>query len=58
MEFLDEVYLDNDVRSYLVVLATILLVVIFRRFVSPQDSFAHFPLIRRKWKHNAQAGIR
>lgn len=51
MEFLDEVYLDNDVRSYLVVLATILLVVIFRRFVSRKIASLIFPLIRRKWKH-------
>ena len=45
-------------RSYLVMLATILLVVIFRRFVSRKDASLYFSTDSTQMEAYAQAGIR
>lgn len=47
MDFLDEIYFDNNIRSYLVVAGTILLAFILKRFLSKYiASFLYLPVKR------------
>lgn len=50
MDFLNNLYFDNTVRSYLLVLATILFVLIFKRILSRYIASLIYHLIRRQWK--------
>lgn len=49
MDFLDQVYLDNSIRSYLAVGAVVLTVVLFRRFLSRNIASLLFLLIGKRW---------
>jgi MscS family membrane protein len=49
MDFLDKIYLDNSVRSYVVVLGTILFVLIFKRLLSRYVAALIYQLIKRTW---------
>lgn len=51
MEFLDNIFLDNTIRNYLIVFAVIAFVLLFRKLIS--DYFANllFFLIQRIWKN-------
>lgn len=51
MEFLDEVYFDNTVRSYLIVAAIILFVLIVKRYLSRYLVSIIFRLAKRFWKN-------
>ena len=48
MKFLDEVYFDNSVRSYLVVAISILLALILKRIISKYATFLLFKLFKQK----------
>ncbi len=48
MKFLDEVYFDNSIRSYLVVASSILLALILKRIISKYATFLLFKLFRQK----------
>ncbi len=50
MEFLDEIFLDNTVRSYLVVFGTIVFVLLFKRLLSHSVASLLFLLVKRNWK--------
>lgn len=50
MEFLDEVYFDNTVRSYLVVAGIILFVLIVKRYLSRYLASLIFKIAKRFWK--------
>ena len=49
--FLDQVFFDNTVRSYCIVLGIILLVLILKRFISRYIAGLLFKLIQRNWKN-------
>ena len=49
-KFLETVFLDNSVLSYLVVLGTILFVLLFKRFLSHTVASLLFLLVRNNWK--------
>lgn len=49
-EFLDSIILDNTVRSYFIVFATILFVLLFKRFLSHSVASLLFIFVRRNWK--------
>lgn len=51
MDFLDRIYLDNDVRSYLIVLGTILIVFALRRLLSRHAAGLIHTIVRRYWKN-------
>lgn len=51
MEFLDEIFLDNTVMSYLVVAATILLILLFKKILSHYIASLIFILIRKAWNN-------
>ena len=46
----EKIILDNTIQSYLVVAATILFLLIFRRFLSQSVAALLFLFIKRKWK--------
>jgi MscS family membrane protein len=48
MKFLDEVYFDNTVRSYLAVAISILLALILKRIISKYATFLLFKLFKQK----------
>ena len=48
--FFDEIFLDNSVKSYLLVLAVILFVILLKRFISRYVAGLLFNLIKRIWK--------
>jgi len=50
MEFLDRIILDNSIRSYLVVLVTILVVLLFKRLLSHSVASILYIFVRRAWK--------
>jgi MscS family membrane protein len=50
MNFLDEMIFDNSIRSYLVILAVILPVLLFRNLLSRGIASLLFIPIKRKWK--------
>jgi MscS family membrane protein len=50
MDFLDKVYFDNTLRSYLVVGGTILLVLLLKRYLSRYLVSLIFRLVKRIWK--------
>jgi MscS family membrane protein len=50
MDFLDEMIFDNSIRSYLVVLAIIVPVLLFRNLLSRGIASLLFIPIKRKWK--------
>ncbi len=50
MKFLETIFLDNTVQSYLVVLGTILFVLLFQRLLSHSVAALLFLLVRRNWK--------
>ncbi|MEO7487586.1 MAG: hypothetical protein ABIU77_10815, partial [Ferruginibacter sp.] len=50
MDFLDKIYFDNTLRSYLVVGATILLVLLLKRYLSRYLVSLIFRLVKRVWK--------
>ena len=50
MNFLDEVFFDNTIRSYLVVACTILLTLLLKRYLSRYLVSLFFRLIKRIWK--------
>jgi MscS family membrane protein len=50
MEFLDEMIFDNSIRSYLVILAVILPVLLFRNLLSKGIALLLFIPIKRNWK--------
>lgn len=49
-KFLETVFLDNSILSYLVVLCTILLVLLFKKFLSRSVASLLFLLVRNNWK--------
>ncbi|MDB5202013.1 MAG: hypothetical protein JWQ27_1422 [Ferruginibacter sp.] len=49
MDFLEQIYFDNSVKSYLVVLATILLVLMFKRLLSHYIASLLFIFVKRTW---------
>src|SRR5690242_20744287 len=49
-EFLDHVWLDNSVRSYLVVLGVILLILLIKKYVAHSVASLIFPFIQGVWK--------
>ena len=49
MDFLNEVYFDNTVKSYLVVLATILGVLIFRTLLSHSIATLLYRFVKKTW---------
>ena len=50
MKFLDTVFLDNNIESYLLVLGTIFFLLIAQRFLSQSVASLLFLFIKRKWK--------
>jgi MscS family membrane protein len=50
MDFLDKVYFDNTIRSYLIVFGTILLVLLLKRYLSRYVVSLIFKLVQRIWK--------
>lgn len=48
-EFLDRVYLDNTVRSYLIVAVTILFVLILKRFISRYLAGLIYRVVKKIW---------
>src|SRR5690242_4507624 len=50
MNFLDHVYLDNTLRSYLVVGGTILLILFLKRYFSRYIAALLFRIVHRFWK--------
>jgi MscS family membrane protein len=48
--FFNEIFLDNSVKSYLLVFAVILFVILLKRFISRYVAGLLFNLIRRIWK--------
>lgn len=51
MEFLDTIFLDNSIMSYLVVILTILVVFLFKRLLSHYVASLLFIFIHRAWKN-------
>ena len=54
MDFLDQIYLDNTVKSYCVVAGVILLVFILKRYFSRYIASLLFRLFHRIWKNVAK----
>jgi len=54
MDFLDQIYLDNSIRSYIVVGGTILLVLILKRYFSRYIAAILYRLFHRIWKNVAK----
>ena len=50
MDFLNNVYLDNTVRNYLIVGGVILIAFIFKRYISRNIAFVFYKLAKRVWK--------
>ena len=50
MKFLDNIILDNSVRTILAVFGTIILVLIFRKTISKSVASLLFIFVRRNWK--------
>jgi MscS family membrane protein len=50
MNFLDQIYFDNTVRSYLIVAALILLALVLKRFVSRYLASLIYALVQRFWQ--------
>ena len=50
MDFLDKVYFDNSLRSYLVVGGTILLVLLLKRYLSRYIVSLFFRVVKKVWK--------
>lgn len=50
-EFLEKIWLDNPVKNYLIVLAVILFVLIFKRYISRYFALLLFELVSRVWKN-------
>jgi MscS family membrane protein len=50
MDFLDKVYFDNTLRSYLVVGGTILLVLLLKRYLSRYIVSLFFRVVKKVWK--------
>lgn len=50
MNFLDQVYLNNTVRSYLVVGGTILIVLLLKRYLSRYLVSLFFRIVKKVWK--------
>lgn len=51
MDFMDDIFLGNTIRSYLLVSGTILLVLIIKRYVSRYIASLCYRLIHRVWKN-------
>ncbi len=49
MDFLDNIYFENTIKSYLIVLATILFVLIFKRLLSRYIASLIYHIIKRHW---------
>ena len=50
MDFLDKVFLDNTIKSYLVVLATIAFVLLIKRILSHSIASLLFLIVKHNWK--------
>jgi MscS family membrane protein len=50
MEFLNRMYFDNTVKSYLMVLAVIFFVLVFKRLLSKYVASLIYHMIKRTWK--------
>ncbi len=50
MEFLDKIFWDNPIRSYLIVAGIILLALILKRYVSRYLAALFYRLVQRVWK--------
>lgn len=50
MNFLDEIYLNNTIRSYLIVAATIIIALILKRYLSRYIAALCYRPVRRVWK--------
>ncbi|RZJ82794.1 MAG: mechanosensitive ion channel protein MscS, partial [Chryseobacterium sp.] len=50
MDFLDQVYFDNTLKSYFIVLGIVLVVMLFRKPLSHGISSLFYLLIKRRWK--------
>ena len=57
MDFLDNIFLDNTVRSYLVVLGTIAFVLLFKRILSHYVASLLFLIVKRNWKNIERAAF-
>ncbi len=49
MDFLDKIYLDNSLKSYLIVLGTILFVLLFKKLLSRYIAALIYQFIKRTW---------
>ncbi len=49
-EFLDQVWLDNTLRSYLVVIGVILFIILVKRYVAQTIATILFQFVKRVWK--------
>src|SRR5882757_8536664 len=49
MDFLDKVYFDNTVRSYLMAAGIILAALILKKFLSRYIAFLFYKLLKRVW---------
>jgi MscS family membrane protein len=49
MDFLDKIYFDNTIRSYLMVGGTILIAVLLKRYLSRYIAFLFYKLAKRVW---------
>ena len=50
MDFLNNVYFDNTVRSYIMVASAILIALILKKYLSRNIAFLFFKLCKRVWK--------
>ncbi len=51
MDFLDHIYFNNTLRSYLIVAGTILLLLFLKHYLSRYIASVFFKLIKRAWKN-------
>ncbi|SDC82365.1 mechanosensitive ion channel family protein [Niabella drilacis] len=49
--FLDQVYFNNSVRAYIVVGTTILVVVLFKKYIAHYLALAFFKILKIRWKN-------
>lgn len=51
MDFVDKIFLDNSILSYLAVIGTILLLLLFKKILSHQVASLLFLFIKKTWKN-------
>ncbi|MBZ4189666.1 mechanosensitive ion channel family protein [Niabella beijingensis] len=50
-EFLNQVYFDNSVRAYIAVGVTILIVILFKKYIAHYLALAIFKILKLRWKN-------